>query len=82
VWKNMHSNLRNHFWNLWLLLNTSRFLDSLREIGWDGMNCIDLAQDRDQWRPLVNLWFLKMLGNSYVAAELVAPQEGPSSISE
>jgi hypothetical protein len=23
-----------------------------------------------------------MLGNSYVAAELVAPQEGPSSISE
>jgi hypothetical protein len=26
----------------------------LREIGWDGMNCIDLAQDRDQWRALVN----------------------------
>jgi hypothetical protein len=22
----------------------------LREIGWDGMNCIDLAQDRYQWR--------------------------------
>jgi hypothetical protein len=22
----------------------------LREIGWDGMNWIDLAQDRDQWR--------------------------------
>jgi hypothetical protein len=22
----------------------------LREIGWDGMDWIDLAQDRDQWR--------------------------------
>jgi hypothetical protein len=22
----------------------------LREIGWDGMDSIDLAQDRDQWR--------------------------------
>jgi hypothetical protein len=26
----------------------------LREIGWDGMYWIDLAQDRDQWRALVN----------------------------
>jgi hypothetical protein len=25
----------------------------LREIGWDGMDWIDLAQDRDQWRVLV-----------------------------
>jgi hypothetical protein len=25
-----------------------------REIGWDGMDWIDLAQDRDQWRALVN----------------------------
>jgi hypothetical protein len=33
----------------------------LREIGWDGMDLIDLAQDRDQWKALVNmvmnLWF-------------------------
>jgi hypothetical protein len=32
----------------------------LREIGWDGMVWIDLAQDRDQWRALanavMNLW--------------------------
>jgi hypothetical protein len=27
----------------------------LREIGCDGMDWIDLAQDRDQWRALVNL---------------------------
>jgi hypothetical protein len=27
----------------------------LREIGWGGMNWIDLAQDRDQWRALVNM---------------------------
>jgi hypothetical protein len=26
-----------------------------REIGWDGMDWIDLAQDRDQWRALVNM---------------------------
>jgi hypothetical protein len=26
----------------------------LREIGWNGMNWIDLAQDRVQWRALVN----------------------------
>jgi hypothetical protein len=25
-----------------------------REIGWGGMDLIDLAQDRDQWRALVN----------------------------
>jgi hypothetical protein len=26
----------------------------LREIGWDGIDWIDLAQDGDQWRALVN----------------------------
>jgi hypothetical protein len=26
----------------------------LREIGWNGMDWIDLAQDRDQWWDLVN----------------------------
>jgi hypothetical protein len=28
---------------------------NLREIGWDGMDWIELAQNRDQWRALVNL---------------------------
>jgi hypothetical protein len=27
----------------------------LREIGWGGVDWIDLAQDRDQWRALVNI---------------------------
>jgi hypothetical protein len=27
----------------------------LREIGWDGIDLVDLAQDRDQWRALVNM---------------------------
>jgi hypothetical protein len=27
----------------------------LREIDWDGMNWIDLAQYREQWRAVVNM---------------------------
>jgi hypothetical protein len=27
---------------------------NLRKIGWGGIDWIDLAQDRDQWRALVN----------------------------
>jgi hypothetical protein len=27
----------------------------LRETRWDGMDWIDLTQDRDQWRALVNM---------------------------
>jgi transposase len=27
----------------------------LRDIGWAGMDWIDLTQDRDQWRALVNM---------------------------
>jgi hypothetical protein len=27
----------------------------LREIGWGGMDWIDLAEDRDQWRTFVNM---------------------------
>jgi hypothetical protein len=26
----------------------------LREIGWNGMDWMDMAQDKDQWRALVN----------------------------
>jgi hypothetical protein len=35
-----------------------RWVDNIKmdlsEIGWDGMVWINLAQDRDQWRVLVN----------------------------
>jgi hypothetical protein len=41
---------------------------NLRETGWGGVDWIDLAQDRDRWRALVNTMmnfgFHKMLGNS------------------
>jgi hypothetical protein len=40
----------------------------LREIGWDGLGWIDMAQDRDQCRAFVNavltFKFHKMLGSS------------------
>jgi hypothetical protein len=36
---------------------TRRWLDNIKmvhnEIGWGGMDCIDLIQDRDQWKALV-----------------------------
>jgi hypothetical protein len=36
-----------------------RWVDNIkmdfREIGWYGMDWIDLAQDRDQWRIFVNM---------------------------
>jgi hypothetical protein len=35
-----------------------RWVDNIKmdlgEIGWDGTDWIELAQDRDQWRALVN----------------------------
>jgi hypothetical protein len=38
----------------------------LRGIGWGSMDRIDMAQDRDQWRALVNmemnLWVLYIVG--------------------
>jgi hypothetical protein len=27
---------------------------NLREIGWDGVDWVDLTRDMDQWRALVN----------------------------
>jgi hypothetical protein len=41
----------------------------LRNIGWDGMDWIDLAQNTDQWRALLNTVMnlrvlYKMLGSS------------------
>jgi hypothetical protein len=26
----------------------------LQDVGWEGMNSIDLAQDRERWQALVN----------------------------
>jgi hypothetical protein len=35
-----------------------KWVDNIRmdigEMGWDGVNWIDVAQDRDKWRALVN----------------------------
>jgi hypothetical protein len=33
----------------------------LREIGWDGMDWINLAQEKDQWRALVNRVYWEVL---------------------
>jgi hypothetical protein len=56
----------------------------LSEIGWGNMDWIDLAQDRDQWRALVNtemnLRAHNILDNFLVTAQLAASQEGLSSM--
>jgi hypothetical protein len=26
----------------------------IQEVGWGGMDCIDMAQDRDRWRAVVS----------------------------
>jgi hypothetical protein len=58
----------------------------LKEIGWYGMDWIDLAQNRGQWMALVNtvmnLRVAQILGSCRVAAQLAASQEGLSSTSE
>jgi hypothetical protein len=56
----------------------------LRERGSGSMDWICLAQDRDQWMTLVNtvvnLRFHKIFGNSSVAEQLAASQEGLCSV--
>jgi hypothetical protein len=55
----------------WLGRPRCRWVDNIkmdrRQIGWAGIDWIDLAQDTDQWRAVVNtimkLLFHKMLGN-------------------
>jgi hypothetical protein len=46
----------------------------LKEIGWNGMDWIDMAQDRDQWRALVNtvmnFGFLKIAGNFLIGCTI------------
>jgi hypothetical protein len=37
--------------NMWM----NNIKMDLGEVGWGGMDWIDLAQGRDQWRPLVGL---------------------------
>jgi hypothetical protein len=42
----------------------------LLKIGWDGMDWIDLSQDRDQWRTFVNtvmnLWVPENIGKFFI----------------
>jgi hypothetical protein len=56
----------------------------LREIGWHGMDWIDLAEDRGQCRALVdmvmNVQVPYNVGNFLIAEQLVTSQEGLSSV--
>jgi hypothetical protein len=57
----------------------------LREIGWDGIGLISLSIGTSGvllWTRQWTFGFHKMFGNSWVAAQLTASQEGLSSMSE
>ena len=51
----------------------------LNEIGWEGMDWINKAQDRDKLQARINtewaFWFHKMWGISLPAEKLLASQE-------
>jgi hypothetical protein len=47
-----------------------------RELGWGGMDWIDLAQNRDQWRALVNTVII-LLGNWRLLKKGSAPWSSP-----
>jgi hypothetical protein len=66
-----------------------RWIDSIkvdfREIGWDGVNWIDMAQKRDQWRALVNTVFNLLVPSNagkILSVCTTTPQEGLSSVSK
>jgi hypothetical protein len=44
---------RDHREDLDLCVDNNKM--ALREIGWGGMDCIDLAQDRAKWRAFLNM---------------------------
>jgi hypothetical protein len=46
------SEFHNFYWDH---TNSRPVLSSLQEVGWGGMDWIDMAQDRDSWRALVNV---------------------------
>jgi hypothetical protein len=56
----------------------------LKEVGWESMDWIYLAQDRDRWRALVNaviyFWFHKMRGISWLAENRLTSQDGLCSM--
>jgi hypothetical protein len=53
---------------------------ALREIEWSGMGCIDLVQDRGQWKENLTFGFHIMLGYFLIPVRLVACKEGPKSM--
>jgi hypothetical protein len=46
----------------------------LREVGWGGMDWIDLDQNRSRWKSPMNMVFKKIWGNFLVTVQLAASE--------
>jgi hypothetical protein len=59
---------------------------ALRAIGWNGVDWVNLAQDRDQWRALLNtvmnLRVPQNVGKFLSGCKISGFQEGLSSVSK
>jgi hypothetical protein len=51
----------------------------LSEVGWESMDWIDVAQDRDRWRGFVNM-VMNLRGIYWLAEDLLPSQKGLCSM--
>jgi hypothetical protein len=72
--------IKTNLWGSFSRWNDNIKMD-LQKVGWEGMEWIDPAQDRNRWRALVNavkktFEFRKMLGISWLVGNQLASREG------
>jgi ABC-type Fe3+ transport system permease subunit len=56
-------------------------LSVVRQIGWDRMDWVDVAQDRDQWRALENT-VMNLINSVALVRKRTIPTKGPPLIGE
>jgi hypothetical protein len=84
LWRDGGSSVRRFLWLCVRCKSKDNVKIDLKEIGWEGVDWICLAQDSSQWWALVNtvmnLQLPYNMGISRVVKQLLASQERPSSM--